>query len=118
MTELGMIIFVIMWYLKWGVDYSADYGTFCLKYCCIIALHLMQQPPVINSLKRIEYVLKHPEHFESSYQPILICWMKFITDFSIEIAMTVSTAFENWNVFMIMDFSALIVINYVDLYYS
>lgn len=62
--------------------------------------------------------MKHPEHFEQSTTPILLCWMKFITDFTIEIAMTVSTAYENWNVFMIMDFSALIVINYVDLYYS
>lgn len=32
--------------------------------------------------------------------------------------MLVSTAYENWNVFMIMDFSALIVINWIDLYYS
>lgn len=116
--EISMIWFVMSWYMKWGVDDAADFGTFCLKYCCIIALHMMQQPAIINSMKRIEYVMKHPEHFEQRLVPVLICWMKFLTDFSIEIAMTVSTAFENWNVFMIMDFSALIVINYIDLYYS
>ena len=44
--------------------------------------------------------------------------MKLISDLSIEIALIVSTAYENWNVFMIMDFSALIVISYIDLYYS
>ena len=44
--------------------------------------------------------------------------MKLIVEFSIEIAMIVSTAFENWNVYTIMDFSALVVINYVDQYYT
>lgn len=43
--------------------------------------------------------------------------MKIIVEFSIEIAMIVSTAYENYNNFMIMDFSALIVVNYIDLYY-
>jgi hypothetical protein len=115
--EMSMIWFVIQWYEKNGVDWVADYGTYVLKYCCIIALHLQQFPAVLASMKRISYVMKHPEHFEQSTVPILICWMKFLTDFSIEIAMTVSTAYENWNVFTIMDFSALIVINYIDVYY-
>lgn len=43
--------------------------------------------------------------------------MKFTGELLLEVAMTVSTAYENWNVFTIMDFSALIVINYIDLYY-
>jgi hypothetical protein len=47
----------------------------------------------------------------------MLCWMKISVEFSIEIAMIVSTAFENYNVWMIMDFSALVVVNYIDLYY-
>ena len=43
--------------------------------------------------------------------------MKILVEFSIEIAMIVSTAYENYNVWMIMDFSALVVVNYIDLYY-
>ena len=31
--------------------------------------------------------------------------------------MIVGTAFENYNVYIIMDFSALVVVNYVDIYY-
>lgn len=48
----------------------------------------------------------------------MCCWMKLTTEIGIEAAMLVSTAYENWNVFMIMDFSALVVINYLDLYYN
>ena len=43
--------------------------------------------------------------------------MKFFSEFLIEIAMIVGTAFENYNVYIIMDFSALVVVNYIDLYY-
>jgi hypothetical protein len=43
--------------------------------------------------------------------------MKLFVEVGIELAMMVATGYENWNVFMIMDFSALIVINYIDLYY-
>ena len=47
----------------------------------------------------------------------MICWFKLSAEVGVEIAMIVATAYENWNVFMIMDFSALIVINYIDVYY-
>ena len=43
--------------------------------------------------------------------------MKITVEFSIELAMIISTAYENYNNFMIMDFSALVVVNYIDLYY-
>jgi len=43
--------------------------------------------------------------------------MKIIVEFWIEIAMIIATAYESYNVYMIMDFSALIVVNYIDLYY-
>ena len=115
--ELAMIGTVLMYYIKYGVDLEADYGTIALKYCCIISLHLMQQPMLKQSMNRINYILKHPDYFESRHLPLMICWMKLIVEFGIEIALLVSTAYENWNVFMIMDFSALIVINYIDLYY-
>ena len=116
-VEMAMILFVILYYLKWGVDFDTDMGTVTLKYCCIISLHLMQYPVIKQSMNRINYILKHPDYFESRYIPLLICWMKLIVEFGIEVTLLVSTAYENWNVFMIMDFSALIVINYVDLYY-
>lgn len=40
-VEISMIWFVIQWYQKSGLDYRAYYGTYVLKYCCIVALHLM-----------------------------------------------------------------------------
>ena len=43
--------------------------------------------------------------------------MKITVEFSIELAMIMATAYENYNNFMIMDFSALVVVNYIDLYY-
>ena len=43
--------------------------------------------------------------------------MKITVEFWIEISMIVATAYESYNVYMIMDFSALIVVNFVDSYY-
>ena len=43
--------------------------------------------------------------------------MKFSIEFGIEVATTYCTAYENQNVYIIMNFSALIVVNYIDLYY-
>jgi len=43
--------------------------------------------------------------------------MNFITEFMIEIVMIYGTAYENYDVYIIMDFSALVVINYIDRYY-
>lgn len=70
-----------------------------------------------NQIKRLKYVLHHPDAFEQQFVPFLICLMKFLSEFLIELCMIVATAFENYNVYMIMDFSALIVVNYIDLYY-
>ena len=44
--------------------------------------------------------------------------MKFTIEFGIEVACIVSTAYENLNIYTIMDFSALIVLNYIDMYYA
>jgi len=43
--------------------------------------------------------------------------MKITTEFLIEIVMIFATAYENYDVYLIMDFSALIVVNYIDIYY-
>lgn len=48
----------------------------------------------------------------------MICMMKFIIEISIELCCIQATAYENWNAYTIMDFSALIVLNYVDIYYT
>lgn len=116
--ELVMISFIIVYYLKNGVDFAADYGTVVLKFCCAIAIHLMQQPTIENTLQRMKYILQHPDDFEQTLVPLLVTWMKFWVEFLIEVAMIVSTAYENYNTFMIMDFSALTVINYIDFYYT
>ena len=72
---------------------------------------------IYESLLRIKYVLSHPDDFESNFIPVLLCWMKLTIEFGIELTMIIATAYENYDVYMIMDFSALIVINYIDLYY-
>ena len=44
--------------------------------------------------------------------------MKFIIEVGIEVACIKSTAYENFNIYTIMDFSALVVLNYIDMYYA
>lgn len=63
-VEMGMIVFIMVYYLTSPIDGPIDYGTVVLKYCCSIALHLMQQPQILQTIKRLDYVLKHPESFE------------------------------------------------------
>jgi len=40
--EMAMLAFIIKYYIDYGIDFDTDYGTVCLKYLCIIALHMMQ----------------------------------------------------------------------------
>ena len=51
--EMAMIIFVVKYYNDYGTDYTLNYGTVVLKYMCAIALHLMQQPQVLQSIYRL-----------------------------------------------------------------
>lgn len=112
-----MIYGSCQYYNKWGVDRHVDYPCIALKYCCIIAIHLIQQPVLLASIKRIKYVLTHQDKFEQIAVPLIICWLKFIIEASLELTMIIVTGNENYNVFTIMDFSALMVINYIDVYY-
>ena len=112
-----MILFVILYFYDTGIDKENDYGSVVLKFTCILALHLMQQPEIKNSIKRLKYILHHPDAFEQLFIPQLICWLKFFSEFIIQVAMIVCTAFENYDVAIILDFSALVVVNYVDIYY-
>lgn len=118
LVELVMVIFSIKYFLDWGVDETPDYGTIALKYGCIMASHLLQQPLIWRSIKRLRFVMKHRHLFESNFFPQLICWLKLFSEISIEICMVVASAFENWNVFTIMDFNALMIINFLDVYYA
>lgn len=90
------------------------YTTVTVKFCCIFAIHVMQQPAIFSSINRIGYVLRHPDNFENLFFPVMFALMKLTIEFSIEWVCIYATAFENLNVYTIMDFSALIVINYLD----
>lgn len=118
LVEQVMVIFSIKYFLDWGVDQVPDYATINLKYGCIMASHLLQQPLIWRSIKRLKFVLRHRHYFENSFFPQLVCWLKLISEISIELSMIVATAYENWNVFTIMDFNALMVINFLDVYYA
>ena len=48
--EMVMILFVMLYYVASGVDDTTVYGTVVLKYCCAVALHLMQYPEIWNSI--------------------------------------------------------------------
>lgn len=113
-----MVIFSIKYFTDWGIDSKPDYGTINLKYGCIMACHLLQQPLIWRSVKRLMFVMKHRDYFENNFFPQLICWLKLFSEIAIEACMLVASAYENWNVFTIMDFNALMVINFLDVYYA
>ena len=126
------IIFVIQWcmivitiqYYVWNDEAEGGWyphryppPTFSiglLKYICVITLHLIMQPRVCDPIERLRYVIHHPERFEQIFIPQLICWMKIASEVGIECVLIVSTAYENDAVWMVMDFTALMVIYYID----
>ena len=118
------MIFIIMKYYIWN---SAEDGGYyperypppsfaigLLKYICSITLHLIMQPRVCDPIDRLRYVIHHPERFEQIFIPQLVCWMKIATEVGMECVLIVSTAYENDAVWLIMDFTALMVIYYID----
>ena len=118
------MICIIMGY--YGASYNELYpkiipptylSTTILKFVCSVCLHLIMQPRIVDPIQRLQYVLHHPERFEQQFIPILICWMKIIAESGIELTLVVSTAYENDNVYLIMDFTALMVVYYIDTSY-
>ena len=114
------MIIIIMKYYIWNTGlYPARlpppvYPTCILKYICSIILHLIMQPRVCDPIDRLRYVIHHPERFEQIFIPQLICWMKIVCEVGIEITLIVSTAYENDQIYLIMDFTALMVVYYID----
>lgn len=118
LIELAFCIYIMQYYKTYKYDESAiTYGTYVLKYCCMISLHIMMQPRILNGIERLDYLIKHPYKFEQVLVPQCICWMKLIIELLVELAMIISTGYENDNLYMVMDFSALTVISYIDQYY-
>ena len=118
LIELAFCIFIIQYYKTYNYDESAvKYGTYVLKYCCMISIHIMMQPRILNGIERLDYLIKYPYKFEQVLVPQCICWMKLIIELLVELAMIISTGYENDNLYMVMDFSALTVISYIDQYY-
>lgn len=116
-VELMMVYYVRDYFEYYRQDEQYFFSSIGTKFCCIFAIHVMQQPMILSSIKRLEYVLKHPEKFENMIFPLIFCIMKISIEVLIELCCIYATAFENFNVYTIMDFSALVVLNYFDMYY-
>ena len=86
------------------------YTNISLKFVCSIILHLMMQPLIIEPIKRLYYVLNHKEDFEQLFIPMMLCVLKIIAELGIEWTLIVSTAYENDSYYLVMDFTALMVI--------
>lgn len=48
-----MILCSVEYWSRSGIDDGYHYTTVVLKYMCVMAIHLMQQPNILNCIKRL-----------------------------------------------------------------
>ena len=61
-----------------------DVSFVVIGYICCMLNHLYMQPRVLAALQRLNFIYLHPENFEGTTVPALICLMKLIIEVSIE----------------------------------
>lgn len=116
--EICFLAFSIHAMVSSGIGFPFDFQKVALKFFCVYAVHVMQQPAIIQSIERLEYVFRHPEGFESKSIPLISCLMKVCLAFMIEFTCIVVTAYNNDNITIIMDYAALLVLNNIDIFYT
>lgn len=101
---------------------SDENFPFCLlviKLFCSIILHVEMQPKVGDSIERLFYLRNHPHKFDNIEMPYLICVMKLMVEFSIELICLCITSYYNTPVEVMMNYIALgCITNLDEVYYG
>ena len=75
------------------------------------------QPRIYSAIERLVYIYLHPENFESMLIPSMICLMKLWTELFIELVEFYTVMYTVDLLYIIMNYTALMVISYIDLEY-
>lgn len=82
---------------------------------CILVLHMYSQPVIWKCLQRMQYLYHHADLFEQTFLPFMVTFMKM----SIELATELINVYVSYTVtydeiWVVMCFSAMCLINYID----
>jgi hypothetical protein len=72
------------------------------------------QPRILNAIKRLNYIVCHPEKFSSVAIPLYINIMKLLAEVLNEITVIVSNLSATENLDIVMNFTSLLVVSYID----
>lgn len=81
--------------------------------------HMTMQPRIWQAIERLNYLFLHKDKFECVWIPAMICSMKLTVELSIEILQINTTFFIDDQLYVVMCFTALMTISFIDqLYYD
>ena len=88
-----------------------------MAFLCCLILHLYLQPGIYKSIDRMRYLFAHKHNFEQVFLPFMICLMRLSCELCIEITEVMCTYILNSELWMVMCYSALTCISYIDQQY-
>lgn len=84
----------------------------CFLACFIV--HMSTQPSLDAVFERVMYLYAHPERFENTFIPMMLCLMKFTMDISIQLSNVFCELSLNDELWIAMCFSAMACVSDVD----
>jgi len=81
---MSMLSYFILY--KDNVYSAANDLTFVvIGFICVILNHLAMQPRIMASIERMIYIYHHRDNFDNTFLPLVVCYMKFIVELSVEL---------------------------------
>ena len=112
--QISCIALLFNYFNRSGFQPSMYYTVSVMAFLCCLILHIYIQPGVYRSIERMRFLLSHKHKFEQTFLPFLICLMKLSTELCIEITEIETTFNLNDELWIIMCYSALTCISYID----
>ena len=72
------------------------------------------QPRILEAIKRLNYIMCHPEKFSNVAIPLYINILKLLAEVLNEITVIISNLSATENKDIVMNFSSLLVVSYID----
>ena len=72
------------------------------------------QPRILEAIKRLNYIMCHPEKFSNVAVPLYINILKLLAEVLNEMTVIISNLSATENKDIVMNFSSLLVVSYID----
>ena len=115
--QFGLCMSMLSYFFTKGFEDPVEFTFVVIGFICVILSHLAMQPRILASIERIKYVYHHQECFDNILLPLVVCYMKFLIEVTVELLNIFTTYFITDQLYVVMCFSALLVISYVDQQY-